>query len=116
AAGSLIAALIWLANVGMIEKGRLIEIEELYVSLFGVAMVCWLSWCRQGKSGWLTWTARWVFLGLGILAKGPVHLLFFYAVVIAVLFYEKKLRELFGVRHFAGLLIMVAIFAAWAIP
>jgi 4-amino-4-deoxy-L-arabinose transferase-like glycosyltransferase len=51
-----------------------------------------------------------------MLAKGPVHLLFFYAVVVAVLFYEKKLRELFGVRHFVGLLIMVAIFAAWAIP
>ena len=33
--GSLIAALIWLANFGMIEKGRLIEIEALYVSLFG---------------------------------------------------------------------------------
>jgi 4-amino-4-deoxy-L-arabinose transferase-like glycosyltransferase len=114
--GSLIAALIWLANVGMIEKGRLIEIEALYVSLLGLAMICWLSWWRQGKSGWLTWTAPWVFLGLGILAKGPVHLLFFYAVVVAVLFYEKKFRELFGIQHFVGLLIMVAIFAAWAIP
>src|SRR5437762_11063044 len=33
--GSLIAGLIWLANFGTIEKGRLIEIEALYVSLFG---------------------------------------------------------------------------------
>jgi 4-amino-4-deoxy-L-arabinose transferase-like glycosyltransferase len=114
--GSLFAALIWLANVGMIEKGRLIEIEALYVSLLGLAMISWLSWWREGKSSWLTWTVPWVFLGLGILAKGPVHLLFFYAVVVAVLFYEKRMRELFGVRHFAGLLIMVAIFAAWAIP
>ena len=114
--GSVFAALIWLANVGMIEKGRLIEIEALYVSLFGLAMVCWLSWWRQGKSGWLTWTAPWVFLGLGLLAKGPVHLLFFYAVVVAVLFFERKLSELFGVRHFVGLVIMTAIFAAWAIP
>ena len=31
--GSLIAALIWMVNFGMIEKGRLIEIEALYVSL-----------------------------------------------------------------------------------
>jgi 4-amino-4-deoxy-L-arabinose transferase-like glycosyltransferase len=114
--GSLLAALIWLANVGMIEKGRLIEIEALYVSLFGLAMICWLSWWRQGKSSWLTWTVPWVFLGLGILAKGPVHLLFFYAVVVAVLFYEKRLRELVGIQHFAGLLIMIAIFAAWAVP
>src|SRR2546423_3698027 len=37
--GSLIAALIWLANFGTIEKGRLIEIEALYVSLFGLALI-----------------------------------------------------------------------------
>jgi 4-amino-4-deoxy-L-arabinose transferase-like glycosyltransferase len=114
--GSLLAALIWLANFGTIEKGRLIEIEALYVSLFGLALICWLSWWRQGRSGWLTWTAPWIFLGLGMLAKGPVHLLFFYAVVGAVLFYEKKLRELFRVQHLLGMLIMIAIFAAWAIP
>src|ERR1051326_6004977 len=53
--GSLIAALIWLANAGMIEKGRLIEIEALYVSLFGTALIFWLSWWQQRKSGWLTW-------------------------------------------------------------
>src|SRR5688572_28708489 len=31
--GALFAALIWLANFGIVEKGRLIEIEALYVSL-----------------------------------------------------------------------------------
>ncbi|HEX8898883.1 MAG TPA: glycosyltransferase family 39 protein, partial [Chthoniobacterales bacterium] len=113
---SLCAALIWLANFGMIEKGRLIEIEALYVSLFGLAFIFWLGWWRERRSGWLTWTVPWIFLGLGLLAKGPVHLLFFYAVVIAVLFYERKLRRLFGVQHLIGVLIMIAIFAAWAVP
>src|SRR3954470_23723090 len=70
--GSLFAALIWLANAGMIEKGRLIEIEALYVSLFALAFIFWLSGWRQRKSAWFTWTVPWVFLGLGILAKGPV--------------------------------------------
>ena len=114
--GSLMAALIWLANVGLIEKGRLIEIEALYVSLFGLAFICWLSWWQQRRSGRLTWTVPWIFLGLGILAKGPVHLLFFYAVVVALLSYEKKFRVLFGVQHFVGIVIMIAIFASWAIP
>jgi len=114
--GSLFAALIWLANAGMIEKGRLIEIEALYVSLFALAFIFWLSGWRQRKSAWVTWTIPWVFLGLGILAKGPVHLLFFYAVVIAVLYGDGELRRLFSVKHFAGLLIMIAIFAAWAVP
>lgn len=116
AKGSLIAALVWLANFGTIEKGRLIEIEALYVSLVGLALIFWLSWWRQRRSSWLTWTLPWIFLGLGLLAKGPLHLLFFYAVVVAVLHREHQLRKLISVPHFAGLLIMTGIFAAWAIP
>ncbi len=96
--GSLIAALIWMTNFGMIEKGRLIEIEALYVSLTGLAFICWLSWWQERRSPWLTWTVPWIFLGLGMLAKGPVHLVFFYAVVLAILWREKKLRALFYPR------------------
>ena len=114
--GSLFAALIWLANAGMVEKGRLIEIEALYVSLFALAFIFWLSWWRRRPAAWLTWTVPWVFLGLGILAKGPVHLLFFYSIVIAVLQREGELPRLLSVRHLAGILIMIGIFAAWAIP
>ncbi len=114
--GSLLAALIWLANFGIVEKGRLIEIEALYVSLSGLALIFWLSWWRQGRSRWLTWTVPWIFLGLGMLAKGPLHLLFFYSVVAAVLYREGKLRQLLGIPHLAGLIIMMAIFAAWGVP
>jgi 4-amino-4-deoxy-L-arabinose transferase-like glycosyltransferase len=114
--GSLFAALIWLANFGIIEKGRLIEIEALYVSLFALALICWLAWWRQRRSSWLTWTVPWIFLGLGLLAKGPLHLFFFYSVVVAVLYSERELRKLFTPAHFAGLLIMAGLFAAWAIP
>jgi len=114
--GSLIAALIWMVNFGMIEKGRLIEIEALYVSLFGLGLVCWLSLWWQRRSAWLIWIVPSVFLGLGLLAKGPVHLLFFYAVVAAVLHRAGELRKLRHPAHFAGILIMLGIFAAWAIP
>src|SRR4051794_6464241 len=114
--GSLFAALIWLANFGIIEKGRLIEIEALYVSLFGLALICWLTWWREGRSPWLIWTVPWFLLGLGILAKGPVHLVFFYAVVVALLYREGQLRQLWGVPHLVGLLAMAGVFAAWALP
>jgi 4-amino-4-deoxy-L-arabinose transferase-like glycosyltransferase len=114
--GSLIGALVWMTNFGVIEKGRLIEIEALYVSLFGLAMICWLSWWQQRRSAWLTWAVPWIFLGLGLLAKGPLHLFFFYAVVIAVLHRAGELRKLWHVSHFAGVIIMLGIFAAWAVP
>jgi 4-amino-4-deoxy-L-arabinose transferase-like glycosyltransferase len=114
--GSTIAAIIWLTNIGVIEKGRLIEIEGLYVSLSGLAIIFWLSFWEQRKSAWLIWIPACIFLGLGLLAKGPVHLLFFYGVVIAVLWQTRSWRTLFHPAHLVGLLIMIGIFAAWAIP
>ncbi len=114
--GSLIAALMWLINAGIIEKGRLVEIEALYVSLCALAIIFWLSWWLQNKSAWLIWTVPFVFLGLGWLAKGPVHLVFFYGVVIAVVWQQRNWRALFHPAHFVGIAIMLGIFAAWAIP
>ena len=114
--GSLIAALIWMTNIGMIEKGRLIEIEALYVSLCGLATIFWLSCWVQEKSPWLIWIPPSIFLGLGLLAKGPTHLVFFYAVVVAVLWRAKDWRLLLHPAHFAALAIILVIPAAWAIP
>ena len=116
AGGSMIAALIWMTNIGIIEKGRLIEIEALYVSLCGLAIIFWLSFFLQKKSAWLIWLPASVFLGLGLLTKGPTHLLFFYGVVVAVVAYSKEWRLLFHPAHFVALVTMGAIAAAWAIP
>ena len=116
ARGSIIAAMIWLTNIGIIEKGRLIEIEALYVSLCGLAIIFWLSFFLQRKSPWLIWLPPSVFLGLGLLAKGPTHLVFFYGVVIAVLAYWKKWRLLVHPAHFVAIVVMLGIAAAWAIP
>jgi len=114
--GSIIAALIWMTNIGMIEKGRLIEIEALYISLCGFAIIFWLSFLVQQKSPWFIWVSASIFLGLGLLAKGPTHLIFFYAIVLAVLWQMKEWRLLIHPAHIAGLAIMLGIFAAWAIP
>jgi 4-amino-4-deoxy-L-arabinose transferase-like glycosyltransferase len=114
--GSIVAALIWMTNIGVIEKGRLIEIEALYISLCGLAIIFWLSFSVQRKSAWLIWVPASIFLGLGLLAKGPTHLIFFYAIVFALLWHTKEWRLLIHPAHFAGLAIMLGIFAAWAIP
>jgi 4-amino-4-deoxy-L-arabinose transferase-like glycosyltransferase len=114
--GSIIAALIWMTNIGMIEKGRLIEIEALYISLCGLAIIFWLSFLVQRKSPWLIWIPASIFLGLGLLAKGPTHLIFFYAIVFTVLWHIKEWRLLIHPAHFAAVAIMLGIFAAWAIP
>jgi 4-amino-4-deoxy-L-arabinose transferase-like glycosyltransferase len=114
--GSIVAAMIWLTNIGIIEKGRLIEIEALYVSLCGLAIIFWLSSFLQRESPWLTWLPSSVFLGFGLLAKGPTHLVFFYGIVLAALAYWKDWRVLVHPAHFVGLVVMIGIAAAWAIP
>ena len=114
--GSLIGALVWMTNFGIIEKGRLIEIEALYASLCGLAIICWLSCLAGAALTWVTWTVPWIFLGLGLLAKGPLLLVFFYAIVFSVLYRSGELRSLANIAHVVGLLIMIAIFAAWAVP
>ena len=114
--GSLAAAMFWLTNFGLLEKGRMIEIEALYVSLTGLAFVVWLSWWNEPRRRWLAWILAGVLLGLALLAKGPLVLFFFYAVVIAVLWQAKEIRQLWSAPHFIGLALMVGIFAAWAVP
>ena len=114
--GSLVAALVWLTNIALLQKGRLIEIEALYVSLTALAVVLWLSWWEEQRSPWLTWIVPWIFLGLGWLAKGPTHLFFFYAVVLAVLWQTGRWRMLWHPAHLVGILLMLGIFGAWALP
>ena len=114
--GSLAAALMWLTNFGLLEKGRMIEIEALYVSLTALAFICWLSWWDEPRRRWFVWTVPWIFLALGLLAKGPLNLVFFYAVVIAILWQADELRRLWSGPHLVGIVFMLGIFAAWAIP
>lgn len=135
--GATVAAIAWLTNLGMMEKGRMIEIDAIYVSLFAVALLSWLALWKNGRdpdrrerpSSWLTWTLPWLFLGLGLLAKGPAHLIFFYALVLAILLcahaetrlvkpveFVGALKVLVRLPHALGLLLMIAIFAAWAVP
>ena len=46
--GGLIAAIFFLTNFTMIESGRLAELEALYVSLTGIALILWMTAWRQG--------------------------------------------------------------------
>lgn len=115
--GSLFAALVWLTFAGNVEKGRLIEIEALYNSLTALAFIFWLTAYLGGKEGLRLWSWPAVFLGLGLLAKGPLpHLLFFYAPVLAILWRDRRLSLLVTPGHFVALLVIFGLFAAWALP
>jgi 4-amino-4-deoxy-L-arabinose transferase-like glycosyltransferase len=114
--GATIAAVCWLTTLELVDKGRTVEIDAINASLSGLALFLWLTFWRQNRSSWLTFIVPWIFLGLGLLAKGPGLLLFFYSVLVAVLWRHGRLRELLQPAHWTGVVMILAIFAAWAIP
>ncbi len=113
-----VACVFAMTQFGLLAKARFAgaEIEGIYVPLAGMALATWLAFWQQQRSAWLTWTVPFVFLGVAGLAKGPVHLLFFYAIVVAVLWRAKELAQLRRGPHFAGIAIMLGIVALWAVP
>jgi 4-amino-4-deoxy-L-arabinose transferase-like glycosyltransferase len=45
--GGLIAAIFFLVNFTMVESGRLAELEALYVSFTGIALILWMTSCAR---------------------------------------------------------------------
>lgn len=117
-----LAGLFVLTNIGMMEKGRLAEIEGVYVSLTGLAFASWLAfaaprWNLESPRPlpWLGWPLAGLFLGLAFLAKGPVHLVFFYAVVCAVWWKARCWKDARHPAHFLSWIIAAAVAAPWFI-
>jgi 4-amino-4-deoxy-L-arabinose transferase-like glycosyltransferase len=115
---ALIAAIAAMTFFGVLAKARFAgaEIEGVYGPLFGIAITLWLAWWRRNASPWLTWTVPFVFLGLGLLTKAPLHLLFFYAIVGTALWRAKSLKSMLYPAHALGVGLMIGMFAAWAGP
>jgi 4-amino-4-deoxy-L-arabinose transferase-like glycosyltransferase len=116
------AVLMVLASAGIVEKGRLAEIEAIYIALFGMAFACWLGWTATGRSLWRIWPVTGLLLGLGLLAKGPPHLAFFYAIAGFIAWRSWRSRSsavnpgLASWAHLCGVAIMLGVFALWCVP
>ena len=114
--GALLAAIFWLTNIAMMETGRLAELEAVYCSLTGIALVCWMTAWLDDASPWQLWIPPAVFLALALLEKGPVHLLCYYGVVVGTLGRARKWSALRHPAHIAAVVLILASFAAWAVP
>jgi len=114
--GGLIASVFFLTNLAVLESGRLAELEAVYIGTTGLALVIWLAQWYSGISGLRLWVSPAILLALGLLTKGPTHLIFFYGVIIPVLVRGKDLQLLARPAHGLALLLMLVIFSLWAIP
>ncbi len=111
----LTGAILFMTAYGSVDNGRQIEIDGVYACLTGIVTVCWLNlWSGSGLSRLKLWCLPALILGIGLLVKGPLILLFFYLVVLCVAISEKKVRELLRYEHFAGIVLMCLILFSWA--
>jgi 4-amino-4-deoxy-L-arabinose transferase-like glycosyltransferase len=114
--GALIASIFFLTNLAILESGRLAELEAVYIASTGLALVIWLAKWYRGTTGLRLWIWPGILLALGLLTKGPTHLIFFYGVIIPVLIWGKDIKLLVRPAHGLALLLMLVIFSLWAIP
>ena len=108
-----LSSLVFLTNIAMMEKGRLIEMEAMFVSLTGMAIVFWLFSFLGGKSPAWYWPVTGLVMGVTVFLKGPLALLVFYITVMAVLLSQGRLVLLLHWGHFLALAIMAAIPLGW---
>ncbi|MEO0447064.1 MAG: glycosyltransferase family 39 protein [Verrucomicrobiota bacterium] len=111
---SVMVGLFFLTTVGMLDKGRMAEIEPMYISQTGIAYFLWARFWSEGQ-GWKAYTIPWIFLGLGMLAKGPVHLFFFYLAVGSTLWIARRRVELILPAHGVGVAILLSLFLPWTL-
>ena len=111
-----VASVVFLTSIGLIERGRLAGPEAVAISLTGLAVLSWLNGWAGRASRWSLWMVPSFFLGIGLLAQGPVVLGVYYGTVATVLFRERRLREMLTVEHAAGVALAGFIVFAWVIP
>lgn len=120
--GRVCAALIFMTVVSFIEKGRQSEIDAAFVAVTGCALWWWLSaWgvFRAGQDAALSrlrlWLPAAVIIGIGLLLKGPLLLVFVYVPIMCVLAYERRMRDLFSWQHGVAVLVWAGMLLAWVI-
>ncbi|MBN1436515.1 MAG: glycosyltransferase family 39 protein [Sedimentisphaerales bacterium] len=108
-----IAAIVFMTSISIAEKGRLIEIEAVYVCLTAMAVLWWLDMYSRRAKGWLLWLPPAVLLGCGLLTKGPIIVIVFYITVAAVLAYARRLKQLLTLEHLIAIIIFAGMFLGW---
>ncbi len=102
--GRLMAAIATLSMAGLISKGRVAEIDSLYVFFVVLSLLVWITGYLKRWRPAVVWILSLSVLGIGFLAKGPAIIAFFYLSIFAYLLVRRRLLFLFSGSHLAGIL------------
>jgi len=109
----LVAAVVFLSSLGVADKGRLIELEAVYLGLTSMAVFTWWNMWACGGSAWALWLAPSIFLAAGVLTKGPPILVFYYVPIVCILAYARRLRALWSRAHLAAVVVSLGLPLLW---
>jgi 4-amino-4-deoxy-L-arabinose transferase-like glycosyltransferase len=109
----LTGALIFLATPIVALKGRTIEIDAVYTATTGMAVLVWLNEFARGNRPWRQWLIPGFLLAAGALVKGPFLGVPYYAMVLCVLGYSRKLRQLVSLPHVLSVLLIAMVGLGW---
>ena len=111
----IVAALVLATSLFFVAVGRMVLVDPILITcLTGAFLTFWES--LVGDRRWRI--AGAAFLGLAVLAKGPVGCVVFVAVLAYTFWRERELRAAFGSAYewLLGMLVFAGVVAAWYVP
>lgn len=92
--------------------------QLLLMTVVGAQGALWCCWsdARRGRSvRTIAWVGLWVWIGLGVLAKGPITPLIALLTVAALCWLSRGWRWIAGLRPMVGFAVVCAIVAPWVL-
>jgi len=114
--GALAAAIAFVTFGEMFSTGRQAETDMLFIGLVAASLLLWHWGQLRGWPATWTWIAGYVFVGLGVLCKGPQPPVYFLLSVSVYLVWTGQGRRLLSWAHLLGAAAGVAIVLAWMVP
>ncbi|HTU25159.1 MAG TPA: glycosyltransferase family 39 protein [Pirellulales bacterium] len=114
--GALAAALAYGTAGQVLQIGRLGESEAIFTLLLSASLLVWHAGYTLGWPRVAVWCAGYGLAGLAALVKGPQAPVYFVAVTVVFLAWQRQWKWLFAWQHLAGVATLIGVIAAWQIP
>jgi len=113
----LFAAMIWATSWMVVRWGRMCRMDMMLavIILYAVLLADLSASFHDRRKSGFTWILACLVVGLGILAKGPIALFYYFACVVAIWRARRSEWLPSGFLLAAGLLVAGLPFALWAI-
>ncbi len=106
---ALLSALFFVTSADILFYFSLLgEIDLFYTMLVYLQVVSFFHFHQQ-KKYWQMFIVSYIFVALGVLAKGLPSLAFQAFTLLGWLIYNRQFKMLLGIKHIAGLLVLVVI-------